>query len=116
MEDEDMDKKLSDLSSKVTELSGSSEAGPMSSFTSGFSSSIVTKFSSPYVYFAAIPILVGIFLYFVKPGCIMEIKSVEGEHPKPVIQTKRFALLTIVLSVAIGAGIYIYCFRKKPDE
>lgn len=112
-----MDKKLSDLSIKVTELSGdSSKNGIMSSFTSGISGSIIKKCTSPYVYFAAIPILVGIFLYFAKPGYIMEMKSIEGAHPLPVIQMKRFTLLTMVLSVAIGVGIYVYFFRKKTDE
>lgn len=111
-----MDKKLSVLCDKVSKLSGCSEGGPMSAFTSGIPDAIVKRLSSPYMYFAAIPILVGILLYYAKPGCVVEMESVEGDYPRPVIRVKRFALLTMILSVAVGAGIYIYFFRKNTSE
>jgi hypothetical protein len=116
MEDIDMDKKLTDWGNKISQLSGCSDGGPMSAFTSGMPGAILKRLSSPYVYFAAIPILVGILLYYAKPGCMVEMESVEGEYPKPVIRMKRFALLTMILSVAVGVGIYIYFFRKKTSE
>lgn len=106
MQNSDMQDTINRLERRVDDVTGTGNSA--GSYFPNFSD------TSSMMYYAAIPVVVGGALVYLKPGFLMEMDSFDGEYPEHKLNYRRLLLTTMVLSAAIGIGIYMYFFRKKP--
>ena len=111
MDNTDYDKTIQDLNEKVSQISGPSAEAP-----SNGGKSKLDMLKSPYMACVAVPIVVLVGLFFIKPGFIMETKSKDGEMPRKVVNFKKLLLVTLVICGVIGLGVYLYFFKTKKPE
>jgi hypothetical protein len=72
------------------------------------SSMILNITKKSYIIYIIIPFGILLFLYILKPSCILYEYKDENDISTYIISIKKLAIVSLILSVIVEIGIYIY--------
>lgn len=104
---------LNQLTQQVSQFTNNVEP---STEISGASSGFMSKLGpyTTYICYAAVPVIIALILFFIKPGFIMSEVSVDGKIPEKKLSIKKLLIATVVISVVIFV-LYLFYTRRKQD-
>jgi hypothetical protein len=108
---DDLNEKIDSLQKEVDKLNSISEfEKPEKAKISLFNNNCL---KSPIVYYFALPLIVCVLLFFLKPSFIMEKISKNGNFPTKKLNYKKLLIATILFSIIIAFGIFIFFYKKS---
>ena len=116
MEDNDFDKTLKSLKSKVGFVTGKSPS-PTHEKASSFKKML--NFGSKYrsiIMYSAIPVSILILLIFLKPAFVYEEIKVEGQMPQVKMSMKKLFIAVFISSSMLVVLLFLYLKRRQKNN
>jgi Na+/H+ antiporter NhaD/arsenite permease-like protein len=115
MSSQDYVNKITELRQKVGEYGNVEKEGTYGKVTKKKSIIInfISKTSVQTIIYIAIPIVVVILLYIIKPSILTEDNIDKDNNITKKIVWKKFCITTVVMSLLIIIPLFVYFYKKK---